>query len=57
MVEESKVCISCGAKTGSIKGSITFKCPSCGETPVSRCASCRKAGRPYTCPSCGFVGP
>ncbi len=56
-MQSDKSCLSCGLKIGAIAGSLSFKCPSCAELEISRCAKCRKAGRTYTCPSCGFTGP
>ncbi|MDH4221712.1 MAG: zinc finger domain-containing protein, partial [Candidatus Bathyarchaeota archaeon] len=32
-------------------------CPNCGEIDIWRCSKCRKFGRPYRCPKCGFAGP
>ncbi|MBN2094850.1 MAG: RNA-binding protein [Candidatus Aenigmarchaeota archaeon] len=36
---------------------VTFECPNCSKTQIVRCDTCRKNGRAYTCPECGFVGP
>ncbi|MGC9310646.1 MAG: zinc finger domain-containing protein [Candidatus Aenigmatarchaeota archaeon] len=36
---------------------VVFECPNCGKAEIIRCRVCRKNGRPYTCPECGFVGP
>lgn len=56
-LQQEKPCVSCGKKISAIKGSLTFKCPSCGDETIYRCAPCRSAGRAYVCKGCGFGGP
>ncbi len=38
-------------------GSVTFKCPKCGEVEISRSRKARELVKEYTCPKCGFIGP
>jgi predicted RNA-binding Zn-ribbon protein involved in translation (DUF1610 family) len=38
-------------------GSVTFKCPQCGEMTISRSTSERKLATRYKCAKCGFEGP
>ncbi|MGC8610822.1 MAG: zinc finger domain-containing protein [Thermoplasmata archaeon] len=55
-MSQVEFCISCGA--GLIEeGSVTFKCPNCGEEIIGRCNHCREMGIKYVCPHCGFEGP
>ncbi len=46
-----------GNKLVNEVGSITFKCPNCGETEISRTRKARELSKEYKCPKCGFVGP
>ncbi len=39
------------------ENAVKFPCPNCGEVLIWRCELCRKFGRPYKCPKCGFTGP
>ncbi|HJX22968.1 MAG TPA: zinc finger domain-containing protein, partial [Candidatus Bathyarchaeia archaeon] len=39
------------------EGAVKFPCPSCHKVVIWRCPKCRKFGRNYKCPSCGFTGP
>ncbi|WP_081472291.1 HVO_2753 family zinc finger protein [Methanothrix harundinacea] len=55
MTEKSERCMSCGV-TLIGPGGARFPCPNCGEI-IIRCNKCRKQSNPYTCPSCGFLGP
>jgi predicted RNA-binding Zn-ribbon protein involved in translation (DUF1610 family) len=48
-------CVSCGINVAGTNAA-TFDCPEC-DTPVSRCARCRKQSNLYECPDCGFRGP
>ncbi|HLD15517.1 MAG TPA: zinc finger domain-containing protein [Candidatus Nanoarchaeia archaeon] len=52
-------CTSCKRKLTNIKGSTTFKCPSCGKHDINRCLDCKKLATRYNCPDsqCGFSGP
>jgi predicted RNA-binding Zn-ribbon protein involved in translation (DUF1610 family) len=50
-------CTSCGKPIPPGTEATKFLCPNCGEIVIRRCAKCRKFGRPYKCPKCGFVGP
>jgi len=50
-------CSSCKIRVANIKGTVEFKCPSCGKAEILRCAECRKLATKYKCPSCGFEGP
>lgn len=38
-------------------GSITFNCPQCGKTKITRTTHDRKIATPYKCEACGFEGP
>ncbi|MEK6981454.1 MAG: RNA-binding protein [Candidatus Micrarchaeota archaeon] len=49
-----KKCLSCGR---NCKEFASFMCPSCLNTEVVRCYSCREVRNAYTCGGCGFVGP
>ncbi|MCL4406758.1 zinc finger domain-containing protein [Candidatus Parvarchaeota archaeon] len=49
-------CISCNREISTIKDSVIFKCPNCGNE-IARCGKCRGRGVEYTCKVCGFVGP
>jgi len=46
-----------GIKLINEPGDITFKCPNCNETEISRSKKARELGKEYTCPKCGFIGP
>lgn len=46
-----------GNKIVNESGSVTFKCPNCGEAEISRSKQARSLGKEYVCPKCGFVGP
>ena len=50
-------CNSCNKKLVNLKGSTMFKCPSCHEYEIVRCADCRKIAAKYECPKCKFTGP
>ncbi|MDO8646900.1 MAG: zinc finger domain-containing protein [Candidatus Diapherotrites archaeon] len=50
-----KVCSSCNIKIG--KEFVEFKCPKCGKETIVRCKNCRSTSKPYTCKTCGFIGP
>ncbi|MBI5797976.1 RNA-binding protein, partial [Candidatus Woesearchaeota archaeon] len=39
------------------KGSVIFKCPSCGKADITRSFHARELGTRYTCPACSFEGP
>ncbi|MFH1332290.1 MAG: zinc finger domain-containing protein [archaeon] len=51
------ICSSCDKETINEKGSVMFKCPSCGQSDIIRCLHCRKIGARYKCPVCEFEGP
>lgn len=51
------ICTSCNRPIPPGTDATKFPCPNCGEIIIWRCAKCRKFGRTYRCPSCGFVGP
>ena len=48
-----KNCVTCGKQTREYS---EFPCPEC-STKMARCIHCRKISLPYTCPSCGKIGP
>ncbi|MEM0313066.1 MAG: zinc finger domain-containing protein [Candidatus Bathyarchaeia archaeon] len=50
-------CTSCNKPIPPGAGVTKFQCPSCGEITIRRCVKCRKFGRSYKCPKCGFTGP
>ncbi|WP_309492133.1 zinc finger domain-containing protein [Candidatus Hecatella orcuttiae] len=50
-------CIWCGKTIIPTEYFVKFPCPNCGGVTITRCERCRKFGRPYKCPKCGFVGP
>jgi predicted RNA-binding Zn-ribbon protein involved in translation (DUF1610 family) len=50
-------CTSCGKPIPPRAEATKFPCPDCGEIIIRRCVRCRKFGRPYKCPKCGFTGP
>lgn len=46
-----------GTKLVNELGDITFKCPACGDSEISRSKKARELSKEYTCSKCGFVGP
>ncbi len=46
-----------GNKIINESASITFKCPKCFDTEISRSKNARELSKEYTCPKCGFIGP
>lgn len=48
------MCTSCGKLTSEYA---EFRCPSCGETTIDRCYSCREKHVKYKCTKCEFEGP
>lgn len=50
-------CSWCGKLMVPGENMVRFPCPSCGRITIWRCEICRKLGRPYVCPVCGFKGP
>jgi predicted RNA-binding Zn-ribbon protein involved in translation (DUF1610 family) len=50
-------CTSCGKPIPPGSESTKFLCPQCGEIQIKRDGKCRKFGRLYKCPKCGFSGP
>jgi len=50
-------CTSCGKPIPPGSESTKFLCPNCGEIQIKRDGKCRKFGRIYKCPKCGFTGP
>jgi len=58
-VSEVKVpiCTSCGRTIIPLEYYVRFPCPNCGQITIVRCEKCRKFGRSYKCPKCGFQGP
>jgi predicted RNA-binding Zn-ribbon protein involved in translation (DUF1610 family) len=50
-------CTSCGKPIQPGTEATKFLCPNCGEIQIKRCGKCRKFGRTYKCPKCGFIGP
>jgi predicted RNA-binding Zn-ribbon protein involved in translation (DUF1610 family) len=50
-------CVTCSVNLSTVKGSIRFKCPNCGEEDIYRCSKCRKSSKPWKCAKCGFEGP
>ena len=38
-------------------GSVSFPCPNCGKTTISRSFNERRLATPYKCSGCQFVGP
>jgi len=53
----TKNCSSLKTNIANIKGSVTFKCPSCLETEIVRSTKARAIVAKYKCQSCGFEGP
>lgn len=54
---EAKKCLSMNSTITNDVGSVTFKCPKCGEYEIVRSKKARQIVAKYTCPKCGFVGP
>ncbi|MGQ9551876.1 MAG: zinc finger domain-containing protein, partial [Candidatus Bathycorpusculaceae bacterium] len=50
-------CTSCSKPLQPGTEATKFLCPNCGEIQIRRCGKCRKFGRQYKCPKCGFIGP
>ncbi|MFQ6094958.1 MAG: zinc finger domain-containing protein [Candidatus Bathyarchaeia archaeon] len=51
------MCTSCHKMIAPGTEATKFLCPNCGEMTIWRCSKCRKFGRSYRCPNCGFTGP
>ncbi|HLD00768.1 MAG TPA: zinc finger domain-containing protein [Candidatus Nanoarchaeia archaeon] len=54
---EGKICNSCKKKIVNDPGSVTFKCPKCGQYDIVRCKTCRVKAIKYKCPGCNLIGP
>ncbi|MCD6242588.1 DUF1610 domain-containing protein [Candidatus Bathyarchaeota archaeon] len=54
---EMPKCNSCHRVIQPGTQAVKLPCPNCGEIIIWRCQKCRKFGRPYKCPKCGFTGP
>ena len=54
---EAKLCSSTKVRIDNDPGSVTFKCPQCGEYEIVRGTSARANAIKYKCPGCGFSGP
>ncbi|MBI3032646.1 DUF1610 domain-containing protein [Candidatus Woesearchaeota archaeon] len=50
-------CVSTGQKIANDIGSVTFKCPQCGDYEIVRSEYARVIAAPYKCPKCSFEGP
>jgi predicted RNA-binding Zn-ribbon protein involved in translation (DUF1610 family) len=46
-----------GNKLVNDSADISFKCPKCSESIISRTKKARTLAKEYNCPKCGFVGP
>ena len=57
VVASMPMCTSCHKIISPSTEATKFQCPSCGEITIWRDGRCRKFGRPYKCPKCGFEGP
>ncbi|MEM0128105.1 MAG: zinc finger domain-containing protein [Thermoplasmatales archaeon] len=55
-INSLEMCSSCGIGLED-NGATSFKCPSCGQVIISRCANCRDLSVQYECEKCGFRGP
>ncbi|RLI13798.1 MAG: RNA-binding protein [Candidatus Hecatellales archaeon] len=51
------MCTSCGRTIIPLEYYVRFPCQNCGQITIVRCEKCRKFGRAYKCPKCGFQGP
>ena len=54
---ESKRSTAMGVAIVNDKGSVSFRCPKCGETEVIRSRYERENAVKYACAKCGFSGP
>ncbi|MDH5447938.1 MAG: zinc finger domain-containing protein [Candidatus Bathyarchaeota archaeon] len=54
---QTPICTSCNRTIPPGTKVTKFNCPNCGEITIWRCQKCRKFGRHYKCPKCGFMGP
>jgi predicted RNA-binding Zn-ribbon protein involved in translation (DUF1610 family) len=54
---ESKRSTAMGVSIVNDKGSVSFRCPKCGETEVIRSRYERENAVKYACAKCGFSGP
>ncbi|UCH31083.1 MAG: DUF1610 domain-containing protein [Candidatus Bathyarchaeota archaeon] len=54
---QTPICTSCNRTMPPVEKATRFDCPNCGEITIWRCQKCRKFGRQYKCPKCGFTGP
>lgn len=50
-------CTTCNADISTVKGSVRFPCPKCGEGTIIRCGKCRQGVKGWQCEECGFEGP
>jgi predicted RNA-binding Zn-ribbon protein involved in translation (DUF1610 family) len=48
---------SLGNTVTNMAGSVSFPCPKCQETTLTRTRNEREIAAKYLCRSCGFVGP
>ncbi|PIN81844.1 RNA-binding protein [Candidatus Woesearchaeota archaeon CG10_big_fil_rev_8_21_14_0_10_30_7] len=53
----TQLCNSCKEKITNDVGTVSFQCPQCGKTSITRCSHCRKTAVKYTCHECEFRGP
>ncbi len=49
-------CSSCGTRLLG-RATTSFKCPSCQEGIIGRCAQCRDQSVTYRCTECAATGP
>jgi predicted RNA-binding Zn-ribbon protein involved in translation (DUF1610 family) len=52
-----KKCSALKTSIANVKGSVTFKCPNCSESEITRSSKARTIVAKYKCQSCGFEGP
>jgi Zn-ribbon RNA-binding protein len=52
-----KKCLATGRSISNDPGSVSFKCPQCGEYEITRSKNARSNALKYKCPKCGFEGP
>ena len=55
-MDRKLICISCKREINE-GGTVTFKCPKCGDFQITRCRHCREIASKYICPRCSFSGP
>lgn len=57
MANNDLTCASCGIRVTNDQATVSFPCPNCAKTTITRCKHCREKASRYKCTECGFEGP